>query len=370
MNETEQRIVDGTTWRDFCRALERAGDAVLREGTPTDPFHRAEGLRYLTRLVRAGLDSFVESSDPRYPRFFQLSNETVKIGNDNPDNVYHNANVTGAYDYKIRGNRGTVPYLSFGTKGGGYESDGTMVPTGQLDLEQMQCNPNGDFEIVVSSKEQPGNWLPTAANTSTMVVRQTFNVRADETPATYEIECLNPDASDSLQPEALEAALQKSVAFVQGTANVFVDWMNEFQGHVNQLPPNDQEMCQRAGGDSNIYYHNSAWKLGPDEALLIEVTPPECATWNLQISNHWMESLDYRYHRIHVNKFTAHYEDDGRVRIVLANSDPGPAFPNWLEACDHDRGAMLFRYIGATEFPPIETRVLKISDLAELSPNR
>ena len=363
LSESEQRIVDGRAWREFCKALSDAGDAVLRDGTPGDPFNRAEGVRYLSRLVRAGLESFVESSDPRYPRFFQLSNETIKIGNDNPDNVYHNANVSGDYDYRIRGNRGAVPYLTFGTKGGGYETDGLMTPTGQLDLEDMQCDANGDFEILVSVKEQPGNWLPMQPNTSNMVVRQTFNIRSEETPATYTIECLNPDASDTLDPERLEAALGRAAAFVRGTANVFVDWMDEFAGHVNELPANDQEKCQRAGGDSNIYYHNSAWQLGPDEALLIEATPPDCATWNLQISNHWMESLDYRYHRIHVNKFTAHYEDDGSVRIVLAHANPGPGFPNWLETCDHDRGAMLFRYVGATEFPPIRTKVVKLAEL-------
>jgi hypothetical protein len=364
MSDARNRIADGTTWREFCRSLEEAGEIILRDGTPDDAFNRAEGVRYLSRLVRAGLESFVESSDPRYPRFFQLSNETIKIGNDNPDNVYHNANVTGAYDYRIRGNRGTVPYLTFGTKGGGYEKDGTMVPTGQLDLEDMACSTDGDFEIIVSAKEQPGNWLPTAAETSTMVVRQTFNLRDNETPATYTIECLNPDASDTLRPEALEPALERAAAFVKGTANVFVDWMNGFADHENQLPPNDQLTCQRAGGDSNIFYHNSTWQLGPDEALVIEATPPECATWNLQISNHWMESLDYRYHRIHVNKFTAHYEDDGSVRIVLAHQDPGPTHPNWLETCDHERGAMLFRYVGATEFPPISTKVVKLAELA------
>jgi hypothetical protein len=78
-----------------------------------------------------------------------------------------------------------------------------------------------------------------------------------------------------------------------------------------------------------------------------------------------MESLDYRYHRVHLNKFTAHTEDDGSVRIVLAHDDPGPALPNWLETCDHEEGAMLFRYVGAKDFPPIATRVVKHAELAQ-----
>jgi hypothetical protein len=89
-------VSDERVWREFCRALEGAGEAVFRAGAPSDAQNRAEGIRYLTRLLRSGLESHVESSDPCYPRFFQLSNETIKIGNDNPDNVYHNANVSGA----------------------------------------------------------------------------------------------------------------------------------------------------------------------------------------------------------------------------------------------------------------------------------
>ena len=362
----ERRISDGTAWRDFCRALERAGDAILREETPSDPFHRAQGLRYLTRLLRAGLESHVESSDPCYPRFYQLANDTIKIGNDNPDNVYHNANVDGAHDYRIRGQRGTVPYLTFITYGGGYEKDGTMLPTGQLDLADIECEPDGSFEIVVSQEKQPRNWLPLKPSSSTMVVRQTFHDRSREVPASYTIECIEPDRTDTLQVEAIEPALQRAAAFVEGTANLFVDWMERFATHTNELPPNDQEMCQRAGGDANIFYHNSRWQLDRDEALLIEVTPPDCTTWNLQIGNFWMESLDYRYHRIHVNKFTANYEDDGSVRIVLAHRDPGKRFPNWLETCDHDQGAMLFRYVGASDHPPIATRVVAFEELATL----
>ncbi len=50
-SRTEQRILDGSAWRDFCRALEKAGDTILRPSTPATAFDRAEGIRYLTRLL-------------------------------------------------------------------------------------------------------------------------------------------------------------------------------------------------------------------------------------------------------------------------------------------------------------------------------
>ncbi len=365
----EERILDGSTWRDFCRALEKAGDTIRRPGTPATAFDRAEGIRYLTRLLRASLESQIESSDPCHPRFFQLSNDTIKIGNDNPDNIYHNCNISGRYDYRIRGTRGTVPYLSFGTKAGSYDRDAEMRPTGQIDGRRMQVAPDGSFEILVSRNKQAGNWLPMEEASEGIIVRQTFDVREEAVPAYYEIECLNPgdrEHADALDPLSIEAALGRATTFVTRTSNLFIDWMEIYEKHLNQLPSDDQDRCQRAGGDANIHYHQSYWKLAPAEALVIETDRiPAVGSWNFQLSNYWMESLDYRHHRIHLNHATARYEADGGLRIVVAGRDPGPRYPNWLDTCLHDRGGMLFRWIGCgVDHPPIQTRVVRLSELA------
>jgi hypothetical protein len=366
--EAVQRVVDGRAWSEFCRALEAAGQAILREGTPATPLDRAEGIRYLTRLLRAGLSAQLELGDPRFSGFYQLSNETLKIGNDNPDNIYWNANVSGQYEYRITGTRGSAPYLSFGTKGGGYEKDGTLAPHGQLDGRDMKIAPDGRFEIAVSCEPRPGNWLPMRPETSQLIVRITFGNRSEETPALMKIERVGATGVPQLDPAQLEATLQRVVGFVRGTSNLFVDWMTgRYASHVNQLPSDDQAVCQRAGGDAQIHYLQSRWALAEDEALWIRPSRiPECAFWNFQLSNFWMESLDYRYAKIHTNKFIAHYEPDGSVRIVVAHRDPGPRFKNWLSTCGHSSGGMLFRWVEAQEFPPVETRVVKLSELDAL----
>jgi hypothetical protein len=362
--EAERRLADGSAWRDFCRGLERAGEVLSRPGTPDTAFDRAEGVRYLTRLLRAGLDGQLEFADPRFPGFFQLSHETIKIGNDNPDNVYRNANVSGRYRYRISGTRGGAPYLSFGTKGGGYESDGQMLPTGQLDGDQLDLGVDGTFEITVSCEPEKGNWLSMQPNTTQLIVRETFSDRRTQQPARLAIERLGPPEDDSLDPALLEARLQRAIAFVSGTANLFVDWMRDYARHTNALPSDDQEKCQRAGGDANIHYCQSRWQLGPDEALVIEIDHlPKRGSWNFQLSNFWMESLDYRHHKIHLNPHSAVLERDGSLRIVVAHRSPGPRYPNWLETAGHDQGGMLFRWIGADEHPPIATRVVKLAEL-------
>jgi hypothetical protein len=366
--KSEDAVRDGTAWRAFCRALEKAGEVVLGPTAPTDALTRAEGFRYLTRLLRAGLESQLEFADPAFPGFFQLANETIKIGNDNPDNLYLNANIRGTHRYRITGTRGTVPYLSFGTKGGGYESDGTMVPTGQLDGRELRVDADGRLEITVSVEPADGNWLPMQQNTTALIVRQTFDDRRREEPARLAIACLDPEGTRELRPEQLEAGLERAVAFVEGTASMFVGWMDTYASHPNALPSDDQAKCQRAGGDANIHYLQSRWSLAPDEALLIEAKRlPRSGTWNFQLSNFWMESLDYRHSRIHLNAHQAALEPDGSLRIVVAHDDPGPAWPNRLETAGHREGGMLFRWIEADEHPPVEARVVRFDELASLA---
>ena len=73
-----------------------------------------------------------------------------------------------------------------------------------------------------------------------------------------------------------------------------------------------------------------------------------------------MESLDYRYHQIHVNKHTAHYNEDGSVRVVISHADPG--HKNWIETAGHKEGTMCWRWIGAEDHPGLESRVIKLAD--------
>ena len=95
MNDSERRVLDGRTWAEFCRALERAGDVVLRPSAPDDAFERAEGFRYLSRLTRVALEAFVEFADPAFPVLRRPAHETAKMGADNPDNHYQSAAISG-----------------------------------------------------------------------------------------------------------------------------------------------------------------------------------------------------------------------------------------------------------------------------------
>lgn len=362
----EARVVSGEAWAEFCDTLKAAGASLSFPGAPQGVFDQAEGYRYLSRLARAGLEAFVEHADPARPVLHRVVHETVKMGSDNPDNYYMTAAISGAYDYRIRGRRGTVSYLGFGTQKGGYGRSGGLPPTGYLEASELQIADDGSFEIIISARRQGVNWLPMTAETGTLIVRQTFLDRETEQLAGLEIECLSPEATPRpLTPAALEEGLRTTGMFVAGASLLFARWAQGFQRHSNQLPLFDPERSNRAGGDPNIRYYHSHWALAPDEALVIEATPPACEHWNFQLNNYWMESLDYRHYRIHVNKHTATYEADGSVRIIVAHRDPG--LPNWINTVGHSSGTMCFRWVRAEHHPQPRTRVARLSELAALA---
>ncbi len=357
-----RRVLDGTSWEDFCEALKRAGAVIQRPASPADGLDRAEGYRYLSRLARLALEKFVEHSDPTAPRFYQLSHATAKIGCDNPDSYYQNAAISGAYEYRVWGTRGSVPYLSFGTYYGHYGSGARSGRSGHLDGADLALDREGRLEIVLSCTPHPGNWLPMEPDTSMLIVRQNFLDRERERPAELSIARLGAaEPPAPLAPGVLDAALVEAGRFVAGTAALFADWAEGFARHPNELRAMDPAVTGGAHGDPNIFFYMGYWQLADDEALVVEAMPPACESWNFQLNNHWMESLDYRYHRIHYNKHTAAHLPDGSFRLVVAHADPG--VPNWVDTAGHRRGTMGLRWVKASAHPQPRTRVVRVGDL-------
>jgi len=364
----EQRIVSGQSWDEFCDTLKAAGASLTFPGTPRDAFNQAEGYRSLTRLLRAGLEAFVENADPQAPVLHRVVHETVKMGADNPDNYYMTARINGAWKYRIRGKRNTVKYLGFGTHIGHYGQGGGLPPTGYVEASQLHIEPDGSFELILSATPHDGNWLPMTTETGTLIVRQTFLDRTSEQPADLVIERIDgPNTPTALDPQRLDEGLKSASTLVAGASLLFAKWARDFQTHSNRLPLFDPKVSNAAGGDPNIAYYHSHWALAPDEVLLIEVKPPVCEHWNFQLNNYWMESLDYRYYQIHTNKHLARYEPDGTVRIIVAHRDPG--LPNWINTTGHSSGTMCFRWIRAEQHPQPQTRVLRWHELDALRNN-
>jgi len=359
------KILDGSSWAEFCDQLKKAGAVIQRDSLPGSAFDRGEGYRYLSRLARLALEKFVEYGDPKAPLFYQLSHETAKIGQDNPDSYYQNAKISGECEYRVFGTRGNIGYLGFGTYFGDYGKPGRSGCGGYLEGSELQVNPDGSFEIFISCKQKPGNWLPMEPDTTMLIVRQNYLDRTREEPAKLQIERIDSqERPATLNPVSFAQNLASAGAYVAATADLFAQWAEGLAETAHSLKPLDPKVTGAAHGDPHMLFHMGYWQLEADEALVIEGRPPECAYWNFQLSNVWMESLDYRYHQIHTNKHTTHYEDDGSFRLVIAHKDPG--LPNWMDTAGHSRGTMALRWAKSSGNPTPESRVVKQAELNQL----
>ena len=361
--ELAEKVRSGEAWREFCRILEQAGEAILAEGNPDDLLDRAEGYRSLTRLLRYAFETYIEHNDPQRPKLISLISETIKVAAENPDNIYWGAALDGNYDYRIWGSRGEACRITFNTfRAGGFGGAGQGVGT-TLHDEELNVAPDGSFELILSQREHPGAWLRLYPDTRGMSIRETFLDKKTQRPAQMNIERIGADGSKPppLDPAFLYAGLMRSAHYIGAVTKMMGGWSSRQAAYPNAFADTETDET-RLWKDSQIKYHQAYFELGAEEALVIEFTPPRCEYWMIVLHNHWTETLDYRHHQITLNCRTAQARADGSVRCVIAHRDPGVA--NWLDTAGHARGTVGVRWVGPEIVDATPTaRLVRISDI-------
>lgn len=346
-------------WEQFADAIVRMGKLVDETTRGCEPVDRAEGYRFVARILGAMLDSCIEQ-DPHFPALSPIMTPTRKFFVDNPDTLYYRASLDPNCRYRISGNRGTCEYLSFCAYG--HTSGHTYIVANISDRE-LKFDEDGGFELILSSDKPRGaaNWMTLDANARILVARQYFLNRKTERPAELRIEALNVQAAPPpLNPMEMTKRLRLLTASLDRMVSSTIEAMKTWSKQPNTV-------SIHGGADSllNLYpmpdnqYVGGWYQLRVEEALVIEGTPPDCRYWSLQLSNRWLESLDYRYHRVSLNKNQITLEPDGRFKILVAHRDPGTA--NWLDTCGHHEGVVVFRWLQAEAAPsPPVFRVVRL----------
>ena len=322
------------SWEEFCDSLRDAGRQVL-EAAPDDDFDRAEGLRYVTRLATNFLKANLEEADPARAILNQVG---VKIGLDN------RTTPTGEPGCRPDSNTGCAAGSTTPTPSEWGRSAAAWVPRRadprQLPgHEDLALDEDGCFEVAISTEPQTGPWLAMKEGTNALTLRQTLLDRPNQTPAELTLERTDVGGPpEPVDPERLADALGRAGFTVAAVVGQFLGWTASFAAHPHQIRPIDPELLAFAQGDPDTSYNYGYYDLGPDEAWIIEFEPPECEYWNIQLGNHWLESLDFEYYPTNLNHHTAAVEDDGTVRVVVARRDPD--HPNWLDTAGHSRGGL------------------------------
>lgn len=361
----DPRIADGTAWAGFAAAVARVGEQLARHDIPRADVDLAAGYRHLLVLLGTGLNQALFPADPFAPNFGAVTRTDIfKWGLDCPDCAYRTTPIRGDLTYRIIGNVGSVRYLSFQANEG-------MANHGNIRNDELDCDPDGNFELLVGPDAGPGNRLVTPPGTDMLISRQFFSDWDTEEAAEFEIELVSPRPADA--PKDLSIATPNRVArqldalgtWLEANAKFWIDV--EVLGQANRRNAFDDATVksEMGGAEENI----NGWghyDLGPDEALIVEAVPADARYWSLDIGNFWWESLDYATRHTSINDSQAVIDDDGVFRAVVAHRDPG--VPNWLDTMGHTKGPLLFRWVVADHGPAAITTVVPFADIRDHLP--
>ena len=118
----------------------------------------AYGVGMAATLTAAGLRHVFDLADADRPRFLRNPDSTSKWGAENADNQYLLAQIRSDRSYRITGRRGSVWAFLLETKEG-YMQLGDPRNFATLHSSDLRVEPDGRFEIVLSAKRRPGNWV-------------------------------------------------------------------------------------------------------------------------------------------------------------------------------------------------------------------
>jgi hypothetical protein len=338
-----------TSWHQFCDQLKDAGDLVFRDTTPSNPVTRATGLRQLARNISLGLQFSLDNRDPEFPELLHYFDPIRKQGGDNTDALYLGSPLNGTDTYIIRGKRGGAAYFAVTVLEDGDTPWGGQV-VGTLIDDQLEVSEDGSFELVVSPREHPGNWIRSTPDTYRITFRQFFADWEHEEPMVATIEREGAATSPTpLTAQELGAGLRDAAHWVRRSVRYWAEMLDKWQRRPNEfisygeLESNSIDFTP--GGAPLIAY----WKVPRDEVMLIRVTPPKASYWAVEFGSYFWETMDYRYRLCSTNQHHAQLEQDGSLLVVVSHEDPG--LPNWLDPSGHDEGYVTFRWIGADHYP-------------------
>jgi uncharacterized protein DUF1214 len=337
----------GQAWRELLDLLRDADQTFLvGPRADMDALGVAAGYRHLTHLLHYAFDLYLEG-DPERPVFTPLASPTQKILGDNVDSLYHFAPLRGDRRYRIRGRRGNEVYLAFCVYGGKPDGEWSERVVANVSQRDLVVDADGRFELLLAPDAPPPH-VRLDPDAVCVIVRQYFTDRDAARPAELALAALDPVAPPPPLDDALLARrLRAAATFLRESIQV-----TPLPGSLppNLLGPPMPWNPQMPGwGTPDNIYSLGLFRLEPDEALVIEGRSPRCTYWGAQVWNRYMQSLDYRYHRVALNHAQVAPEADGSWRLVVAHRNPG--LPNWIETAGHREGIVFCRWLQAEDLP-------------------
>jgi len=321
-----------------------------------------EGLRLLGR-VTALCSELSLDVDAQAPWFFAMSTEARLVGGVNPDGEYPLAMIDGRYRYRVRGHRGTSAYLGFQVLAGAGLTPRRMAA--YVSDRDLSVGDDGEFSFVLAAEEPAARelagdaWVAIPDDASAIVVREYIADRATEVSADLRIE---PIDAPALPPPPTDAVIAEQLTSMAWTIAKLTTLHRTIKPELLDTPNVlvTAEAAQLGSADTtpdNLYMIGT-FHLAPYEALVIELEPPDTRYWSVTLENIWHECIDARRRRSSITSAAAVRDDDGKVRIVAAATDPGVR--NWIDTGGRHRGFVTVRWLDNPDPPIVATRVTPV----------
>jgi hypothetical protein len=325
-----------------------------------------EGLRVLARITALCSELSLDV-DAQAPWFFAMSTEARLIGGVNPDGAYPLAMIDGRNRYRVYGNRGTTAYLGFQVLAGVGLTPRRMAA--YVSDRDMKIDADGTFAFVLAANEPTAEelcgdtWVAIPEDASALLVREYIGDRSVEKVAEIAIEPLDPLTAPPLPTDEVIAEQLTSMAWTIAKLTTLHRTIRpELLEMPNVLVTAEAAQLGAADTTPDNLYMLGTFRLASDEALVIEIEPPATRYWSVTLENIWHECIDPRRRRSSITNAAVVPDDDGRVRIVAAATDPG--VDNWIDTGGRHRGFVTVRWLDNPDPPMVKTSVTAVSDVA------
>jgi hypothetical protein len=256
---------------------------------------------------------------------------------DCPDTDYLNAPIdtTGGRVYRLSGRipPGTL-YMGILLYGRGGRIGSRLTDS------DIEIDDDGNFEVLISTERQGGDWLQADGDETLLMVRQYYADRAAEPPVELAVEYLGDkqppaplDADTfarqvSMAERMLKAVFQRTLAAHQMAGNVGPNIVIRIP-EDSLFPTPD-----------NIY-RVARYQLKEGQRLALKGKLPSARYFSVTLYNRWLESYDYLRHRISLNHAQIECGADGSFEITIA--DEAAVRVNQLDAAGHLEGYVVIR---------------------------
>ena len=288
-----------------------------------------EGLQYLAGCI-AACTHLAFDYDRDHPFLHSGTGPFTKMGLDNPDTLYFGTRVQAGNEYVVTGTRGTTTDLSFQLLGGEYTDDNVPDSETAFDDRQLDVDADGEYE-----------WRFTPKTNAQLVIREVYN---DWSARRGKVAIARTDTAGTAPPALTKDLIEKRFA-VAGKQLVqrVKTWLQFPQWFYTNIPVNTMVAPRLTpGGLATQYSSAGHFDLAPDQALVITLPVTDAPYLGFQLGSLWYISLDYINHQTSLNGTQAQADPDGKIRIVVAERNPGVT--NWVETDGHRKGFLQFRW--------------------------